>query len=111
VPDSALTATPSAYDFPLAVPYVLAANSRYWIELSSNTASTANWDFSTDVSGPGVATEFFFFGGTAYPNAGAPYQMQVNADAILNPVPEPSGLMVFAIGLSGLSFVLWRSRP
>jgi hypothetical protein len=92
--DSALSTSPTVFDVPLATPYNLAANTRYWIELSSSNGTVAHWEFSQDTNGPGVANEFFSFGGSVYPNAAGPYQMQVNADLLDSPtvIPEPSTL-------------------
>jgi hypothetical protein len=111
VPDVSLSSTPIVFDLPLAVPFVLAADSRYWIEVSSPNGSTANWDWSPDISGPGVANEFFYFGGQSFPNLGAPYQMQVNGDPIIvaNAVPEPSGFVVLLSALAVLG-ILRRHR-
>jgi len=85
------------YDFSLVSPIALAPDSRYWIELTTLNAS-ATWPFSFDLSGTGVASEFFFSAGEVGPNFLGPYLMQVNAEAAL--VPEPA-----TIGLLGLSMV------
>ena len=56
--DSLLRSTLSNYTLTLATPFNLAANTRYWIELISN-GSSANWAWSEDISGAGVARVSF----------------------------------------------------
>lgn len=99
--DSALTNSPTVFDFPLAVPFSLAANTRYWVEIISANSSTAQWDWSSDITGPGVAGEFFYSTGAVLPNIDGPYQMQVNATS--SSVPEPASLTILAAGLAGLA--------
>ena len=55
--DSLLSSTLLNYTLTLATPFNLAANTRYWIKLISN-GSSANWAWSQDISGPGVAGEY-----------------------------------------------------
>ncbi|MFI5331708.1 MAG: choice-of-anchor R domain-containing protein, partial [Desulfobaccales bacterium] len=55
--DGSLTSDLSVVDFPTA--YHLDADTRYWIELSSTDGSTAEWSWSYDQSGIGVAGEYF----------------------------------------------------
>jgi hypothetical protein len=66
--------------------------------------SSAFWAWSFDVSGPGVANEFFSNNAGVFPNnQNGPYQMQVNTA-----IPEPSTL---ALGIAGLGTLLafrWR---
>jgi hypothetical protein len=59
VADSALSATPTIYDFELATAVPLAAGTRYWVEVTA-TSSSAEWSWSDDVSGTGVASEFTY---------------------------------------------------
>ncbi len=84
---------------------MLSANTRYWIELSSPD-TTAMWYWSTDISGPGVAGEFFFNAGGPFTNDNGPYQMQVNVAGAAG-VPEPSTLTLGLFGIGSL-FVLRR---
>ena len=89
VQDSSLTNSLQDYYFLLTQPQVLDPNTRYWIELSSTDNSTANWSYSVDTSGPGVANEYFF-NQSCNPhcsNDNGPYQMQISE------VPEPATLL------------------
>ena len=65
----------------------LAANSRYWIVLTDitpaeNGKQTISWDWSSDISGTGVANESYIDTTGQYPNNDTlfgPFQMQVIA--------------------------------
>jgi hypothetical protein len=106
ISDSSLTSTPTVFDLPVSVPFALAANTRYWIEISTTNGSVAEWAFSNDISGPGVANEFFYFAGSVASNLNGPHQMQVQADPIVttSAVPEPSSLILMVLGFSALAF-------
>jgi hypothetical protein len=81
----------------------LAANTRYWIGLSDLTGTGVQWAYSTDISGPGVANEFFANSSGIYPNnPDGPYQMQISS------VPEPSSLAYLGLGV--LPFILRRRK-
>ena len=90
------------YDFSLASPIALAANTRYWIELTTTNVS-ATWPFSLDLSGTGVASEFFFSAGAPAPNFEGPYLMRVEAT-----VPEPA--TVGLVGLAMLALAMLRRK-
>jgi len=95
--DSGLTASLANYDFVLGSPFVLAPNTRYWVEVSGTTS--AGWAWSLDQTAAGVPGEYFFNElpgnpGT-HPNIDGPYQMQVNGTA----VPEPASMMLLGSGL------------
>lgn len=95
--DSLLSSTLLNYTFTLAAPFNLAANTRYWIELTS-IGSSANWAWSQDIAGPGVAGEYISNTNGIFANSTeAPYQMQV-----LTAAPEPSGYAILGFGLLGL---------
>lgn len=98
VNDSSLSSTLTSYTLPLASPFQLGANTRYWIQLTSNNSS-ANWAWSANVSGPGVAGEYLSNANGVFENASeAPCQMQVITSA-----PEPSNLAVLGLGLMGIA--------
>jgi hypothetical protein len=94
--------TDLVYDFSLGSPIALAPNTRYWIQLTTLNPS-ATWPFSSDVSGTGVASEFFFSAGDTAPNFIGPYLMRVEAT-----VPEPG--TVGLVGLSMLALAMLRRK-
>jgi len=100
--DSTLGATPSVYDIAFT-PFNLAANTRYWVEVSSATASPSvvAWDYASNITGRGIGGEFSAntpdTSPSVTPNAHdtPPYLMQVttsqSADApvVVDPTPNP----------------------
>jgi hypothetical protein len=107
--DSALSATPTVFDFPVTPSIALDANTRYWVEISSANGSTAAWDWSGDISGPGVATEFFSVAGISLPNDDGPHLMQITAEAAVanQVIPEPNGLILFGLAAICLAAFSW----
>jgi len=93
--DAQLSGTLTTFDVPLAVSYPLAANTRYWVQLSGDSEfdTSGLWAWSLDTSGIGVASEYFANQGGVFPNLGGPYEMEVIAG-----VPEPSTLILLAFG-------------
>jgi hypothetical protein len=87
----------------------LAANDRYWIQVAASSGSSANWSWSTDTSGPGVAGERYSNKLGVYPNSGGPYQMQVSAMDI-QAVPIPAAGWMFGSTMAGLAGFA-RRRP
>ncbi len=91
--------------------YMLAANTRYWIEILDTNASgnkaldtAAVWNYAADASGTGAAAEFYTNNGTTYPSASSgnnPLVMTVET-------PEPVSLAILGVGLAGLGYA--RSR-
>lgn len=109
VNDNALSAyTPATVDFSQATPIDLAANSRYWVEVSSTDDSSAGWSYTADTSGTGVANEFNTNTFQVYSNTGDPsqtlindpYQLQVNG---ISAVPLPGTAWLFATAIGSLA--------
>jgi hypothetical protein len=103
--EASLTSGPGL--FTLNTSYVLSPDTRYWIELTSDD-NNANWQWSLDTSGPGVAGEFVgSFQGSGswqvFSSANGPYQMEVTGTQVSR-VPEPSTLLLLVAGLAAL---LW----
>ncbi len=97
--DSTLATTASVYDIPVAN-YVLAANTRYWVELNtapSSPSSTVAWDYATDAKGVGVSGEYWAYYPlgvltvTANSDTNGPFQMEVTTSDS-TAVPEPGTL-------------------
>lgn len=103
ISDNSITAALTIFDLPQAPGIGLAANTRYWIELSTSDNSTAEWSWSFDTTGPGVADEFYANVAGVSPNEDGPYQMQLLGASA---VPEPStllgGSLVALLGLAAL---------
>lgn len=111
--DSALTAVPQVYDFPVGSNISLAANTRYWIVVSTSNGSVAAWDYASTSAGTGVANEFYYTDGGSSPNDDVPYIMQVTANAAAvspstTPAPPTLILMIAALGVMG--FYLLRRK-
>lgn len=96
--DSALSPTLVTVAAPFSnVP--LAANTRYWIELSTSNGSL-EWSYSAQNDGIGVANEYNFYAGSVSANtAFTPYQMSIGSA-----VPEPSTWAMLLLGLAGVGF-------
>ena len=108
--DSALNPTFGQLQFMLGLPFALAPNTRYWVELSGPTTSAA-WAWSLDQTGLGVAGEFFSNAGGVFPNDTGPYQMSVDGTAVGgSAVPEPGTLLLLGAGLAALTRANRRRR-
>jgi hypothetical protein len=108
--DTSLTPTLTVFDFPTS--YSLAANTRYWIEVSSSNSSDAFWGSAFDASGVGVANEHFSNVNGQFPSSEGPYQMELTAQTPATPAPEPSTLTLLGIGSLGLlGYVRRRKQP
>jgi hypothetical protein len=98
---------PGVINLPVAS-FSLAANTRYWIELSDanpNMPTVSFWAFAPGNGGTGVAGEFFFFDGLVFPNTEGPFQMKVTAST--SAVPEPSTAILAGIGAVGFIAYGW----
>jgi hypothetical protein len=102
--DTALTTTFTKYDLTLALPYSLAANTRYWIGLVG-FATTANWGTTPEASGqPGVSGEYNALQTTVTSNStGSPYQMEIDATPATAAVPEPSLMVLLCISIMSVA--------
>lgn len=105
--DGSLSDIPAVIDFPTT--YNLAAHTRYWVQVSTSDESSAEWLFSFDTSGPGVANEFTANANGVVPNSEGPYQMEVIAVPTVS-TPEPSSLTFLFLGSLGLLGYGWRRR-
>ena len=85
----------------------LAPATRYWIGLSS-TNTDAGWIWSSDISGPGVAGEFYSNANDTFTNDSGPYQMRISGDEVVTPLPAT--LPLFATGLGAFGFLGWRRK-
>jgi hypothetical protein len=98
--DSVLTGLLSSF-FLTVSPTILAANSRYWIGISSS--GSVDWAFSSDTSGPGVSGEFFTnVTGTPSPSSDGLYQMQISS------IPEPSTWVMLLLAFAGMGVLGYR---
>jgi hypothetical protein len=93
---------------------VLNPNSLYWIEVRVNSESEVQWGITSDVSGPGVASNYLAWFNTDdgfFLNKGIdpfPFdnalQMEVSATA----APEPSTWAMMLLGFAGLGYAGYR---
>jgi len=104
IPDSQLSSTYQDYDFPQSSPIPLSAATRYWIVLTATPTSSAEWAYTSDTGGVGVASEYFNNSGGTQPNTTGPYKLEVSA------VPEPSSLALLGLGLFAGGSLL-RRKP
>lgn len=125
--DSAVAATgfsPLDYRVAITGSYVLEANTRYWLQLSSNDGSQIAWSQAQHPGGTGTGGQYTAFatsGGvptiTPIGFSNTPTQMRLSvADAppvIMNPsvVPEPSSLALCLAGTAvGLAHAARKRR-
>jgi hypothetical protein len=101
--DSDLSSALATYTVTLISNPTVNAGVRYWIGLSGTTS--ADWSWSSDGTGPGVANEFFANAdGVFLNNPNGPYQMDLTTDA----VPEPASAAFVVLGLAAAYFVSRR---
>lgn len=113
VSDGSLTSGAQSVDFTLAVPFILAADTRYWIELSGPTSSVG-WSYGSSNGGTGTGGEYWAYNPSGVltvsqnSSVNTPYQMQVTTAA----VPEPGTFALGAIGIAVLTLARRRlARP
>ena len=91
----------------------LAANTRYWVELTATDGGFAQWAYTENTAGIGVIGEYWQanYSSGPHPNAGDdayfafPYEMAVRAN-----VPLPATLPMFAGGAGLLAALIWRRK-
>lgn len=107
--DSSIISGVNDYSLSLNSNPVLAPSTRYWIGLL-DTTGTEGWSYSIDISGTGVAGQYWKSAGTSAVIANgntidtAPYQMLVTT----SPVPEPTTLAL--TGFGGLTALVIARR-
>ncbi|HEY1863019.1 MAG TPA: choice-of-anchor R domain-containing protein [Roseiarcus sp.] len=101
IADSTLSTSLSIVSAPFSS-IALAANTRYWIELSTTTGSL-EWSYSAINDGIGVGNEYNFYAGSVSANNSfTPYQMSIGTASA---APEPSTWALMLAGFGGLGFV------
>jgi len=93
--ESVSTALFTSYTFTPVSTFILAANTRYWLEITGATPNAIQWSWSNDLSGLGVAGQSSYsreFGVNDNSPAFGPYQMAVS-------VPEPGSLALMCLAL------------
>jgi hypothetical protein len=105
IDDSSLSGIASAISVSLLSNPLLAASTRYWIGLA--TSGSAEWSWSSDTSGVGVASEYFSNAGGTHPNSEGPYQMQVTVGGA-TATPEPATGALGAGALAAMAFLARR---
>jgi hypothetical protein len=110
IDDSNITSSPGVISLSFA-PVLLAANTRYWIELTTSPGAGGAWLYALDDSGTGVAGEFFSNQqGMVFPNTQGPYVMAINGtNAGTVAAPEPMTLSLFGAGMIA-GVALYRRR-
>jgi hypothetical protein len=95
---------------------VLSPNSLYWIEVSvqsANDESVIEWGITSDVSGPGVASNYLAWSLTDdgfFLNKGVdPFSFDNALQMEVDAVPEPSTWAMMVVGFAGLGFAGYRS--
>ncbi len=104
VNDSQLSSAFEDFNITLANPFVLASNTRYWIELNSSSSSVAQWAYTFNGSGIGVASQFFNNSSGTSPTSAGPYGMEVS----VAPAPEPSSMGMLCLGAVVLGCIARR---
>jgi hypothetical protein len=99
-----------AATFTPASPYLLAANTRYWVQMTEPTqpgGAGMGWAWSFHTGGTGVAGEYADFNGSVRPTSSfGTYLMRVEVDTPTPPPvtssPAPAGLVLGATGIASL---------
>jgi hypothetical protein len=111
IPSSSSSGSIEDYSVSLLDNPVLTAGTRYWIGLSDFADGAVYWSWSTDTSGPGVAGEYWAYGGgVVEPNSEGPFQMELSVAG----VPDaPNTASMLALCAAGLAILAWKGgfRP
>jgi len=116
--DSALLSGINDYDFPVA-PTSLAANTRFWIGLTSSNSSTTGWSVESPFTHPsppeiGVSGEFVDDNngvkGVIISDFGAAPQMRLSSAPASTAAPEPASLVLVICGLASLRWMRGRRK-
>jgi hypothetical protein len=109
VDDGELSLTPTVYTF--SGGQQLAADTRYWIEISGTDMSIGGWNSESDDSGAGVAGEYVFNANGVSSDSNGAYQMAVTAaPAIVSGAPEPTTWLLMMAGIGGAGLWLRRAK-
>ncbi|MGD0060576.1 MAG: VPDSG-CTERM sorting domain-containing protein [Verrucomicrobiia bacterium] len=106
ISDASISAGISDYTVSLLTDPVLAASTRYWIGLS-DTGTTTEWSYSSDLSGTGVSGQYFANVNGVFPNTDSPYQMLLTTAAAA--VPD-AGSTAYLLGLGVAGLVVLRRK-
>jgi hypothetical protein len=100
---------------PPSVPLTLAANTNYWVVLSAAAGNQFGWYTADDSPSAQNGSGFSFVSGVRSLNGGTSWSTNVLASVgavsvqVIQPVPEPSTIMLAGIGVAG-AIVVDQSR-
>jgi hypothetical protein len=97
------------------VPLTLSANTNYWVVLSATNGDQFGWYTADESPAEQNGSGFSFVNGARSLNGGSSWSANVLASVgavsiqVVQPVPEPSTIMLAGIGVAG-AIVIDRSR-
>lgn len=107
--DSSVSTCRSLLTLPLTTPFTLAANTRFWIVLSTGNSSVLEINLTNTASGAGVLGEFFFGEGSTITNDTA-FIASVTGTANAPTTAAPASLLLTLAGLACVGLWLGRRR-